>query len=155
MAETRVQIDADVVDTVLRPERVLSGISAPWAGAQVTFFGVVRDLNQGQKVRAVSYDAFVPLCKNILEEIAREAVQKWGAQGMQLVVLHRVGRLEVGEASVAIGVSTPHRDEAYQASRYVIEQIKVRAPIWKQEHYASGDSGWVKGHELCQHEIHV
>ena len=99
---------------------------------------------------AVSYDAFVPLAEQILKEIADEACKQWG-EDLRIFIQHRTGRLEPGEVSVAIGVSSMHRNESYLASRYIIEQIKVRAPIWKKEHYENGETEWLKGHALCQH----
>lgn len=123
-------------------------------GAENFFFGKVRKNNMGRNVMAVGYDAAVPLAEKILYEIAEEAVLKFGSS-LRICIFHRVGKLSVGEISVAIGVSSPHRDESYQASRYVIEQIKVRAPIWKKEFYTDGESEWLKGHALCQHSHHM
>lgn len=119
-------------------------------GAQNFFFGSVRDQNAGKKVTAVSYDAFEPLAEKVLQEISHEAQLKWG-NALKISIVHRTGKLFIGEISVAIGVSSMHRDESYQASRYIIEQIKKRAPIWKKEHYEYGETEWLKGHALCQH----
>lgn len=119
-------------------------------GAEIIFLGVVRDINHGRNVVSVAYDAFPPLAEKTLTEIASEAKEKWGRE-MQIVILHRTGILKVGEVSLAIAVSSRHRDESYQASRYVIEQIKDRAPIWKKETYSDGETKWLKGHALCQH----
>lgn len=113
------------------------------------FLGSVRTVNGGKEVVAVSYDAFEPLAIRILEEICGEARSRWGA-GMKMAVAHRTGRLEPGEVSVGVCVSSRHRDESYQASRYIIEQIKHRAPIWKKEEYSNGETEWLKGHALCQ-----
>lgn len=122
-------------------------------GAQNFFFGAVRPENLGKTVVAVSYDAFVPLAEKVLDEIAQEASGQWGGE-LRIGIWHRTGRLAPGEISVAIGVSSPHREEAYRASRYAIEQIKLRAPIWKKEHYSNGETEWLKGHALCQHHQH-
>jgi molybdopterin synthase catalytic subunit len=119
-------------------------------GAQVVFTGMVRALNLGKQVTGVSYDAFEPLAEKVLREIAEEAREKWDP-AMNILIRHRTGRLGVGETSVLIVVQTPHRAEAYEASRYIIDELKVRAPIWKQEHYLEGDSQWLRGHALCQH----
>ena len=116
-------------------------------GAQVVFLGVVRDHNHGRAVTSMSYDAFEPLAERILAEIAHEA----SAGVTDVLVVHRIGRLTVGEASVLVVTSAPHRAEAYQASRHVIEEIKKRVPIWKQETYADGESAWLSGHALCGH----
>ncbi len=116
-------------------------------GAQVIFCGVVRNVNEGKQVLAVTYDAHRALAEQTFRAIAEEACASWGAD-LSVVVAHRAGKLSIGEVSVLVGVASPHRAEAYQASRYVIEQLKVRSPVWKQEHYADGDSGWLKGHSL-------
>jgi molybdopterin synthase catalytic subunit len=117
------------------------------AGAQVVFCGVVRNRNDGRDVVAVTYDAHRTLAERTFQELAEEACARWG-EDLSIVVAHRAGRLSVGEVSVVIGVASPHRDEAYQASRYLIEQLKVRSPVWKLEHYADGESDWLEGHSL-------
>lgn len=119
-------------------------------GAQAMFVGVVRDENGGRQVNAVSYDAFEPLTLQVFRELCAEARARWG-EAVSCVVVHRRGRLAVGEASVLVAACAPHRAESFEACRYLIEQLKVRAPVWKQEHYVDGDSEWLKGHELCHH----
>lgn len=116
-------------------------------GAQTSFVGVVRDLNQGKEVDGVSYDCFVPLTENIFKNLCLEAEQRWGK--MKIYCWHYKGRLDVEGISIIISVSTPHRDESFQACRFMIEEIKHRAPIWKKEHYTDGDSEWTEGCELC------
>lgn len=138
---------ARVVSGPIDTAAVLAELSAREHGAELLFHGVVRDRNDGRPVRAVSYDVFAPLAEATFREIGEEALARFGP-GLRVVVVHRAGRLEVGEVSVVVGVASPHRGEAYQASRYVIEQLKVRSPIWKQEHYADGDSAWLRGHTL-------
>lgn len=142
-------IAVGIVHEPLEPAMVVDPIAAPGNGAQVLFWGLVRDLHEGRRVTAVTYDAFRPLAEATLRDIALEAQARFGS-ALRVAAFHRVGRLAVGEASVAIGVGSPHRDAAYQASRYVIEQIKVRLPVWKQEHYCDGDSAWLNGHSLRQ-----
>ena len=119
-------------------------------GALAMFVGRVRNHNLGKAVNAVSYDVFRPLACNVFKELCTEARVQFGGR-LKLYVEHFKGRLEIGGISVVIAVGSPHRDESFQACRYVIEQLKIRAPIWKQEHYVDGDSGWVKGHTLCGH----
>jgi molybdopterin synthase catalytic subunit len=119
-------------------------------GAHILFFGVVRKENLGRKVVAVAYDAFPPLAETVLREICQEARARWGA-GLEFRLMHRTGKLSVGEISLAVSVSSQHRDESYQASRYVIEELKRRAPVWKKEFYEDGESEWLKGHALCAH----
>ena len=102
----------------------------------------------GRRVVAVSYDVFEPLALSAFREICEKAREKWGKE-LRIFLVHRKGTLEIGEIAVAIGVSSAHRDEAYQASRFIIEEVKHKAPIWKKEHYERGESEWVQGHSLC------
>ena len=145
--EVRVSHDPIEVSEVLK-----KATHRGW-GAETLFLGHVRELNLGKQVVAVSYDAFIPHAKKTLIAIANEASAQWGSQ-IGIVIQHRLGRLEVGETSVAIAVGSKHRDDSYQASRYIIEELKDRAAIWKKEHYIDGDSEWLKGHALCSHRIH-
>jgi molybdopterin synthase catalytic subunit len=142
-----------IVDQPIDLAQVLSHLEDPRHGAQNIFVGNVRNHNMGKQVVSVSYDAFTELAENILSEICSEASKKWG-EALKFVVFHRTGSLKIGESSIVIAVGSPHRDESYQASRYVIEQIKVRAPIWKKEFYTDGETEWVKGHTLCCHAHH-
>ncbi len=144
------QIHCTVREEPIRVEEIFDFVSDEGHGAQNFFFGRVRSVNFGRQVVAVAYDAFVPLAEKVLHEICREAALRWG-EDLRVCVIHRTGRLAVGEISVGIGVSTRHRDESYQASRHVIEQLKLRAPIWKKEFYENGETEWLKGHALCQH----
>jgi molybdopterin synthase catalytic subunit len=128
----------------------LNRVEDPKHGARVLFLGVVRDHNLGKRVRAVSYDVFEPLALTTFRQIAESAKRE--VEGtLRCLIIHRRGRLGVGEASIAIVVSSPHRDEAYRGSRVIIEAVKHQAPIWKKEHYEGGDSEWVQGHSLCAH----
>lgn len=119
-------------------------------GAQVLFVGIVREHNLGKKVVSVSYDAHPQFAAKIITEISEEARQKYGPH-VYVEAVHRVGDLQVGDASIAIVVHSKHRDEGYLASRYVLEEIKTRAPIWKKEKYEDGETEWLKGHALCGH----
>lgn len=130
--------------------KILSEIDEPGHGAQLVFTGIVRNRNQGRNVLSVSYDAFAPLAQTTFREICEEAQDKWGKE-LYLALIHRMGTLQIGEISVAIVVSSPHRDECYQASRYLIENLKTRAPIWKKETYEDGETQWLQGHALCGH----
>lgn len=141
-------IHIEVADHPLDAGAALGFCNAPGHGATDLFIGRVRDLNQGRAVRAVSYDMHAPLTRRTFEAICAEARAHWGPD-IRLWLAHRHGRLEVGEASVIAAVSTPHRDESFRACRYLVEEMKKRAPIWKQEHYVDGDSDWVQGHALC------
>lgn len=141
------------VDTPLEPlspERALAHCDAPGHGAADLFVGRVRDVNDGREVRAVSYDLHDALCRKVLHDICTEAAAEWG-DDLRIWLVHRSGRLAIGEASVIAAVSSAHRDVAFRACRYLVEQMKIRAPVWKQEHYVDGDSEWLPGHELVSH----
>jgi molybdopterin synthase catalytic subunit len=111
-------------------------------GAVVTFLGVVRNHNAGRRVRYLEYDAYEPLALKVFGRIRDEARERW--PGVRLAVHHRVGRLEIGEASVAIAAASAHRADAFAASRYAIERVKQIAPIWKHEFFEGGDV-WIEG----------
>lgn len=119
-------------------------------GAYNSFVGMVRDKNLGRDVLGVSYDVFEPLAIATLQRLC-EQVRDEHHHHINIYIAHAKGRLAVGEASVIIAVSTPHRAESFAACRTLIESLKHEAPIWKQEHYTDGDSEWVQGHALCQH----
>jgi molybdopterin synthase catalytic subunit len=132
-------VGPDVID----PAAVLARVGDDRDGASILFLGVVRDHADGRPVEGMRYDAYVEMAEGVLADIAREASEKAGTD--RLAVVHRVGELSIGEVSVAIAVSSPHRAEAYDASRYVIEEIKKRVPVWKKEHYTDGAAEWVEG----------
>jgi molybdopterin synthase catalytic subunit len=115
------------------------------SGAVVTFLGTVRDLTDGRVTTALDYEAHPALAEKALAEIEAEARRRWPVGDMALV--HRLGRLDVGDVSVAIAVSCPHRAEAFEACRYVIERLKERVPIWKKENWADGSGEWVHPEE--------
>jgi len=146
-------IFCEVTEQSIDPMESFKDSSDPENGALNFFFGTIRKINVGREVVAVEYDAFIPLAEKTLREISSEAQQKWGEK-LRISIRHRVGKLSVGEISVVVGVGSKHRDESYQASRYIIEQIKVRVPIWKKEYYTNGETEWLKGHALCQHSDH-
>ncbi|WP_141732613.1 molybdenum cofactor biosynthesis protein MoaE [Oligoflexus tunisiensis] len=148
MADTiRVRITDQPIDSAA----LLRGHGASHHGALVSFFGVVRDTNLGRTVTGIEYDAFVPLAEQTFRAFCAEAQANWG-EDMHVTIVHRIGSLGIGDISVALLVSTRHRAEAYEISRYIIEELKHRSPIWKKEHYSDGSSDWVQGHALCQHD---
>lgn len=125
------------------PTALLESVGGAQDGAIVLFLGVVRDHNNGRPVSGMRYDSYGAMADKVLSRIAAEAAARLGTE--RLVAVHRVGELGIGEVSVAIAASSPHRAEAFDAARYVIEQIKARLPVWKKEHYLTGDSEWVQG----------
>jgi len=121
---------------------VAAGADAGRDGAVVTFLGLVRNHNLGRSVRYLEYEAYEPLALKSFERIAAEIGERW--PNARLALHHRIGRLEVGEASVAIATRSPHRGDAYAACRYAIERVKQIAPIWKHEFFDGGDV-WIEG----------
>jgi molybdopterin synthase catalytic subunit len=137
---TREEISADSV------LRMVGGASD---GAIDLFLGVVRDQNDGRPVSGMHYDAYVEMAERTLAEIVGEAA---GMSGVgKVAAVHRIGELAIGEVSVAIATSAPHRAEAFAATRYVIEEIKKRLPVWKQERYIGGDQRWLPGEVTREH----
>jgi molybdopterin synthase catalytic subunit len=125
------------------PGSVLDRVGSAGDGAALLFVGVVRDHNEGAAVTGLTYEAYDAMAVRVLDEIAGEAAERLGTP--RIAVVHRVGKLEVGEVSVAIAASSAHRAEAFDATRYVIEEIKKRLPVWKKEHYLEGDAAWLAG----------
>jgi molybdopterin synthase catalytic subunit len=111
-------------------------------GAVVTFLGLVRNHNLGRSVRYLEYEAYEPLALKAFERIAAEIAERW--PGARLALHHRIGRIEVGDASVAIATRSPHRGDAYASCRYAIERVKQIVPIWKREFFEGGDV-WIEG----------
>ena len=111
-------------------------------GAIAAFTGLVRDHNQGRAVRFLEYEAYEPLAVRALERILEEALDAWPQT--RLAVHHRIGRLDIGEASIIIVAASPHRGDAFAACRYTIERVKQIVPIWKHEHFDGGEV-WLEG----------
>ncbi|HYU79376.1 MAG TPA: molybdenum cofactor biosynthesis protein MoaE [Vicinamibacterales bacterium] len=117
-------------------------VGAENTGAVTTFLGVVRNRNQGRNVHHLVYEAYEPLAERVLQRIREEARDHWPS--VTLAVHHRIGRLEIGEASVAIAAASPHRADGFAACRYAIERVKQIAPVWKHEYFEGGDV-WIEG----------
>ena len=130
-----------ITNSSIDPEQLRKDLFDDRAGAYCSFEGWIRNENEGQSVLRLEYEAYEPLALTEGEKVVTEALQQFPYLHAHCV--HRTGMLEIGECAVWVGVSSPHRDEAFQACRYIIDQIKVRLPIWKKEHYADGHSGWV------------
>jgi molybdopterin synthase catalytic subunit len=111
------------------------------AGGYVSFEGWVRNYNEGQEVTRLEYEAFEDLAVKEGERILAEAAARFPIK--RALCIHRVGALDLADMAVWVGVSSAHRGEAFDACRFIIDEVKHRVPIWKKEHYRSGDSGWV------------
>jgi molybdopterin synthase catalytic subunit len=131
----------------IEPETVLESVADPGAGAVVLFLGTVRDSSEAGRVDRIEYEVYGPMAEKALATTEREVRRIWPAtKGVKIV--HRVGDLAVGDISVAVAVSSPHRAEAFEACRHAIETIKHDVPIWKRESLSGGREVWVEGHPL-------
>ena len=145
------KIHVEITDKPLNISEAHAFVADGAHGAVNSFIGAVRKTNLGKDVVGVSYDVFEPLAVKILKDLCDKIHGKYDGK-INISLSHFKGRLEVGGVSVVIAVSTPHRAESFSACRELIEELKHCAPIWKQEHYTDGDSEWVQGHALCQHD---
>lgn len=130
-----------ITNTPIDPAAFQRGLADARAGACVTFEGWVRNRNEGQAVRSLEYEAYVPLAESEGARILAEAREKFALTGCAAV--HRVGHLQLGDLAVWVGVTAEHRGAAFDACRYIIDEAKARLPIWKKEHYASGATAWI------------
>lgn len=130
-----------LADTAIEPDAERRRLGDAAAGACVVFEGWVRDHNEGRAVSRLDYQAYAPLATAEGEAILAEAVRRFGLS--QAAGVHRTGSLAIGELAVWIGASAGHRGAAFDACRWIIDEVKRRVPIWKNEHYADGESGWL------------
>lgn len=119
----------------------------PRAGAVVLFSGEVRNHSHGREVTCLEYEAYVPMAEKMIMDIVYDTKQKW--QLHEAICIHRIGRVEVCESAVVVITCSSHREQAYEANRYIIDRVKHEAPIWKKEYFADGTVGW--GHNCSCH----
>ena len=127
--------------TPIDPAAVLAAVASNEAGAVVLFLGTTREFTQGRRTASLDYECYPEMAEKKLAELEAEARRRWPLVGCEIV--HRLGHLELGEASIAIAVSSPHRADAFAAGQWLIDTIKQVVPIWKQENWADGTKGWV------------
>jgi len=133
------EVTTDPIDTA----EVLARVGDPEDGAVALFLGIVRNHNDARPVAGMDYEGYAEMAREQLAAIVEEAAGRAGSD--RIAAVHRLGTLAVGEVSVAIAASTPHRAEAFDAARYVIEEIKKRLPVWKREHYLDRAAEWLEG----------
>ncbi len=138
-----------MTDQAIDPDVLRKALFDPAAGAYAGFEGWIRNENDGHSVVKLEYEAYEPLAISEGEQVIAEARAKFPILHAHCV--HRTGMLEIGECAVWVAVSSAHRDEAFNACRYIIDQVKVRLPIWKKEHYTDGNSGWVNCERCAGH----
>ena len=122
-------------------QQLTESVRSHAAGAVVLFLGTVREMTAGRQTIALDYDAFPEMASEKLAELEAEVRSKWPVT--DVAIIHRLGRLELGEISVATAISSPHRVDAFDAGKYLIDRLKVVVPIWKQENWSDGTTEWV------------
>jgi molybdopterin synthase catalytic subunit len=137
MADIRIDLTRDAIDFAALTESVRSND----AGAVVLFLGTVRELTGDRRTLALDYEGYPEMARRKMQEIAEQASAKWPV--LKAAVSHRLGHLELGDVSVAVAVSCPHRHQAFEAGRFLIDTLKEVVPIWKQENWADGTKEWV------------
>lgn len=131
-----------ITEQPLSTAEVEAAVAHPGAGAVVTFTGVVRETNLGKNVHYLVYEAYPPMAEKVMTQLGEEIAAQW--PGARVAMAHRIGRLDIGEASVVIAVSTPHRADAFAACKYAIDTLKQTVPVWKKEVWEGGEY-WIEG----------
>ncbi len=131
----------DLVTSPIDTESVLAHVSSPEAGAVVLFLGTTRQFTGGRETASLDYECYADMARAKLAELEAEARRRWSI--VECALIHRVGHLEIGEASVAVAVSTAHRQAAFEAGQWLIDTLKQVVPIWKQENWSDGTAQWV------------
>lgn len=143
-------ITARLTTEKLDPNALLAEIGHERDGAQVLFLGVVRNHHQGRAVARIDYEAYEPMARKELQKIADEVAQEYGLD--RVLVVHRFGRHEIGDASIAVVIGSPHRAAAFEAARKIMDRVKTDVPIWKKEYFADGTIEWVLADRLVRSE---
>ena len=150
MLHTKIVDSKDKKLSINDAERFISSVEF---GASIFFTGTVRNLNNNKSVVGITYDSHNELVIKSFEEIYKEVDEKLNIQDKAVFIEHAKGYLNLGEISIIIAVACKHRDQAYVLSRYIIEEIKKRSPIWKKEHYTDNQSDWLKGNPIVNEKI--
>ena len=132
-----------IVSEAIDCRAVIDEVTGEDRGAVLTFAGTVRNTNLGRAVRSIDYHAYESMARKELEKLERETAGRW--PGVRVRIVHRIGRLELGEASVFIAVAGAHRDESFAALRHAVDRLKEEAPVWKRELYEDGSEAWLEG----------
>ncbi|WP_088103691.1 molybdenum cofactor biosynthesis protein MoaE [Halalkalibacter urbisdiaboli] len=130
----------EITKEELSVQQVVDKVLHPHAGAINTFIGTVRELTKGKRTLYLAYEAYESMAEKKLKQIGDEINERWS--DTRVAISHRIGRLDISDIAVIIAVSTPHRNDSYEASRYAIERIKEIVPIWKKEHWEDGEK-WI------------
>jgi len=149
-------LHAKIIDSKKEKILILNAekfISSSKFGASIYFLGTVRNINDNKKVIGITYDSHDEMVIKSFEEIYNETEQKLNIKDKAVFIEHAKGQLKLGEISIIIAVACKHRDQAYVLSRFIIEEIKKRSPIWKKEHYENDESAWLKGNPIVNEKV--
>ena len=131
----------EITESPINAQQGMPRLSSPRAGASVIFLGTTREFTQGRQTRWLEYECYREMAERKLAELEAAARQRWPL--VECLLLHRVGPVDLGETSVLVAVSTPHRQQAFEAAQWLMDAIKQEVPIWKKENWADGGSQWV------------
>ena len=132
-----------IVSEMIDCKKVIDEVTGEGRGAVLTFAGTVRNTNLGRVVKSIDYHAYESMARKEIEKLERETAERYS--GVRVRIVHRIGKLELGEASVFIAVAGAHRDESFAALRHAIDRLKEEAPVWKREVYEDGSEAWLEG----------
>lgn len=138
------RISVALVREAIHPTAVLNAVEDPAHGATSLFLGTVRNHHQGRVVDGLQYDAYEEMVEALMNEVAIQTASRAG-EGARVRLVHRIGALSVGEIAVAVAVSSAHRAGAFEGSRFAIDELKLKIPIWKKESFVDGSDEWVDG----------
>ncbi len=136
-------LKSGIVNKAIDPTRILNSVMREDAGGTVMFIGTIRDATNGKEVKGLEYEVYRRMAERRLSELENEIKERWPIKSIRIV--HREGKLNVGDVSVVVAVSAAHRREAFEAARFSIERLKRSFPIWKRESLASGQKTWARG----------
>jgi molybdopterin synthase catalytic subunit len=135
---------ARVTAAPLDPDEAIEAVADPAAGAIDVFLGVVRNTNKGRDVAYLEYDAYPEMAEKLMADLGQQAIDEFGLR--KVALYHRIGRLEIGETSLLIAISSGHRAEAFSAGKWLVDEVKKRVPVWKKEVWSDGEE-WIEGPE--------
>lgn len=130
-----------ITNKEIKPGDIINSVKDDQAGAIDFFIGTIRNFSEAGKIEGIFYESYITMAEESMKQIENEVSQKWDVK--KLTIIHRVGNLTLGDISLAVAVSTPHRDDAFKACRYIVERIKHEVPIWKKEKIVGGEEKWV------------
>ena len=140
-----------ITNDEIKPEDIINSVKDDQAGAIDFFIGTIRNFSEAGKIEGIFYESYTTMAEESLKQIENEAGQKWDVK--KLTIIHRIGDLSIGDISLAVAVSTPHRDDAFKACRYIVERIKHEIPMWKKEKIVGGEGRWVTGVAINKYNL--